>query len=71
MGLQESPASFAHLIDYCMRGLQGVLTYIVDLLCHARSHEEHLQVLEKIWLEIEHFKISIWCSLSYLPWIHD
>ena len=66
MGLQGSPASFARLIDYCMRGLQGILTYIDDVLCHAKSHEEHLQVLEKVsqaskvWLEIEHFKINIW-----------
>ena len=37
MGLQGNPASFAHLIDYCMRGLQGVLTYIDDVLCHAKT----------------------------------
>ena len=35
MGLQGSPASFARLIDYTMRGLQGVLTYIDNVLVNT------------------------------------
>ena len=38
MGLQASPASFARLIDYVMRGLSGVLTYIDDVLVHTPDH---------------------------------
>ena len=32
MGLQGSPASFARLIDYVMRELKNVITYIDDVL---------------------------------------
>ena len=59
MGLQGSPASSARLVDYCMRGLQGVLTYIDDVLCHARSHEEHLQVVEKVFLRLRKYGCAV------------
>ena len=39
MGLQGSPASFARLVDYVMRGLSGVLTYIDDVLVDTPDHE--------------------------------
>jgi hypothetical protein len=39
MGLQGSPASFACLMDYVMRGILGVLTYIDDVLVHNKGHE--------------------------------
>ena len=45
MGLQGSPASFARLIDYVMRDLGNVITYIDDVLCHANSHENQLLLL--------------------------
>jgi hypothetical protein len=45
MGLQGSPASFACLMDYVMRGILGVLTYIDDLLVHNKGHEEHLKTV--------------------------
>ena len=38
-GLQGCPASFARLIDYTMRGLQGLLIYIDDVLVHTFGHE--------------------------------
>ena len=52
MGLQDSPASFANLIDYYMCDLKGVLTYIKDVLCHARTYEEHLVILEQFFLRL-------------------
>ena len=47
-----------------MRGLQGVLTYIDDVLCHARSHEEHLQVLEKVFLRLRKYGLKLNVSKS-------
>ena len=50
MGLQGSPASFSRLMDYVMRELTGVLTYVDDVLCHARGHQKHLEVVENaLW----------------------
>ena len=59
MGLQGSSASFARLIDYCMRGLPGVLTYIDDVLCHAKTHEEHLQVSENVFLRLRKYGLKL------------
>ena len=39
MGLQGSPASFAHLIDNTISCLQGVLIYV---LVHLFYHESQL-----------------------------
>ena len=52
MGLQGSPASFARLIDYVMRGLPGVLTYIDDVLVHTPDHETQLALLEQTLLRL-------------------
>ena len=45
MGLQGSPASFSRLIDYVMRDLRGVLTYIDDVFVHTCDHEAQLTLL--------------------------
>ena len=59
MGLQGSPSSFARLIDYCMRGLKTVICYIDDVLCHSKTHEEHLQTLEKILLRLRKYNLKL------------
>jgi len=64
MGLQGSPASFARLIDYVMRGLEGVLTYIDDILVHARGHEEQLRRLEMAFLRLRKYNLKLNVSKS-------
>ena len=59
MGLQGSPASFARLIDYTMRGLSGVLTYIDDILVHNRGHIKHLENLEKVLLRLRKYGLKL------------
>ena len=44
MGLQGSPASLARLIDYVFRGINGVITYINDVLTHSRGHQDQLKI---------------------------
>jgi hypothetical protein len=46
MGLQGSPASFACLMDYAMRGILGMLTYINNVLVHNKGHEDHLRTVK-------------------------
>ena len=46
MGLQGSPASFSRLIDYVMRDLPNIITYIDDVLGHAVDHKKQLALLE-------------------------
>ncbi len=59
MGLQGSPASFSRLMDYCMRGLTNVLTYIDDILCHTRGHERHLEVLRNVFLRLRKYGLKL------------
>ena len=35
------------------------LTYIDDVLCHAKSHEEHLQVLENVFLRLRKYGLKL------------
>ena len=49
MGLQGSPASFARLIDYCMREIPGILTYIDDVLIHCPDHPSQLETLKLLF----------------------
>jgi predicted aspartyl protease len=46
MGLHGAPSSFARLMDYVMSGLDGVITYIDDLLIHSTDFSMHLHDLE-------------------------
>jgi hypothetical protein len=55
MGLQGSPASFARLMDYVMRGILGVLTYIDDVLVQNKGHEEHLRTVEEVLLRLRKY----------------
>jgi putative transposase len=59
MGLQGSPASFARLIDYIMRGIREVLTYIDDILVHTRDHASHLESLEKVFLRLRKYGLKL------------
>ena len=59
MGLQGSPASFARLMDHVVRGLEDVIAYIDDVLAHSKSHEEHLQCLERLFLRFRKFNLKM------------
>jgi hypothetical protein len=59
MGLQGSPASFARLMDFIMKGLKGVLTYIDDVLVHTEDHEGHLVLLEDTLLRLRKYGLKL------------
>ena len=59
MGLQGSPASFARLIDYVMRELKNVITYIDDVLSHSRDHQSQLNLLEKVFKRLRRYDLRL------------
>ena len=59
MGLQGSPASFARLIDYVFRGIEGVITYIDDVLTHSKGHLTQLKVLEETLLRLRKYNLKL------------
>jgi hypothetical protein len=66
MGLQSSPASFTRLMDFMMRGLTGVLTYIYDVLVHTGCHKEILKQLEGTLLRLRRFGLKMNAAKSIL-----
>ena len=56
---QGSPASFACLIDYCMREITGVLTYIDDVLVHCSDHPSQLETLETAFLRFRKYGLKL------------
>jgi len=65
MGLQGAPASFARLMDFVMRGLAHVLTYIDDVLVHTKTHEEQRETLEKVFLRMRKYGLKINIGKSF------
>jgi hypothetical protein len=59
MGLQGSPASFSRLMEYVMRGVAGVLTYIDDVLVHTPNHDDHLTQLEEVFLRLRKYGLKL------------
>ena len=56
-GLCNAPATFQHLMDCVLAGLQwsGCLVYIDDIIIIGRSIEEHLHHLQQI---LDHLKLA-------------
>ncbi len=61
MGLLGCPASFQRLMETVLRDINNVLVYIDDVLLHTATHEQHLQVLEKVFesLHQNHLKVNL------------
>ena len=59
MGLQGSPASFSRLMDYVIRELDGVLTYVDDVLAHTKGHIEHAKVVENVLWRLRKYGLKL------------
>jgi hypothetical protein len=61
MSLLGCPASFQRLMETVLRNINNVLVYIDDVLLHTATHNEHLQVLEKVFerLHLNHLKVNL------------
>ena len=47
-GLCNSPAAFQRLLDYVVRGIDGVYVYIDDVVIATKDHVTHLQALKEV-----------------------
>ena len=61
MGLKGGPGSFQRMMELTCKGLVKVIVYIDDLLIHAATHEEHRQILRKLFarLRFYHLKLNL------------
>jgi hypothetical protein len=46
-------------MDYIMRGILAVLTYIDDMLVHNKGHEEHLRTVEEVLLRLRKYGLKL------------
>jgi hypothetical protein len=59
MGLLGCPASCQRLIEKLMDGIDNVIVYIDNLLIHSRTHEHHLQILDKVMTRLSENNMKI------------
>ena len=59
MGLQGSSSSFARLLNYVLRGVNGISSYIDDVLAFSDTHENHLKVLEDVFLRLRKYGLKL------------
>jgi transposase InsO family protein/ribonuclease HI len=59
MGLHGAPSSFARLMDFVMSNLDGVITYIDDLLVHSSTFDQHLFDLESALKRLRLYNLKL------------
>ena len=52
------------MIDFVFSGIKGVITYIDDVLVHARSHKDQLQTLERALQRLRQYNLKLNASKS-------
>ena len=61
MGLLGCPASFQRMMEAVVKGLEGIIVYIDDLLVHSDTHEKQINILEQLfqWLLQNGIKVNL------------
>ena len=59
MGLAGSGSTFSKLMDIVLQNLENVINYIDDILCHAKSHDEGIRALRKIFLRLRQYGLKV------------
>ena len=49
MGLLGCLASFQRMMEAIMKGLEGIIVYIDNLLVHLYIHDKQVQILEQLF----------------------
>ena len=49
MGLLGCLASFQRMMEAIMKGLEGIIVYIDNLLVHLDIHDKQVQILEQLF----------------------
>ena len=63
-GMKNSPATFQHLINKVIAGLDGCKAYINDVIIYSDTWEAHLQIIRKFFERLTEAKLTINLSKS-------
>jgi hypothetical protein len=52
MGLASAPSAFQRLVELVVKGIDHIVVYIDDLIIHSKTHEQHLESLDKVFTRL-------------------
>ena len=58
-GLRNAPSSWMKLLDSCLSGIDGIYTYLDDILVASQTEEEHINILHKLFQRLEENSMSL------------
>ena len=47
------------LLDSCLSGIEGIYTYLDDILVASETEEEHIEILHKLFKRLEENSMSL------------
>ena len=59
MGLKGGPGSFQRMMELTVSGVPNVIVYIDDLLVHTSSHEDHINILQKVFNRMRNANLKL------------
>ncbi len=51
-GLASAPSAFQRLVELVVKGIDHVVVYIDDLIIHSKTHQQHLESLDKVFTRL-------------------
>ena len=58
-GLKNGPASWMKFLDSCLSGIDGIYTYLDDILVSSDTEEEHVRILHKLFERLQKFGLCL------------
>ena len=58
-GMKNSPATFQHLVNKVISGLDGVGAYIDDVIINSDTWEEHLHLIRSFFDRLSEFQLTV------------
>ncbi len=66
MGLASAQSAFQRLVEQVVKGIPNVVVYIDDLIIHSKTHEEHLNRLDAVFIRLaaHDLRVNLKCFLN-------
>ena len=58
-GLKNGPASWMKFLDSCLSGIDGIYTYLDDILVSSDSEENHIKILHTLFGRLQKFGLCL------------
>ena len=58
-GLRNGPVAWMKFLDSCLSGIDGIYTYLDDILVSSETETEHQEILHKLFQRLEEYGLSL------------